>query len=380
MASIGGIRFMSDNTSAARLRLTLRVELPGFRLEVDDTLELAGVTAVFGPSGSGKSTLLRAIAGFERPVTGRITWGSQVWFDADAGVDQPPHRRPTGFMFQDARLFPHLDVAGNLSFAERRRRQGTGPSALDRRAVEDALDLGPLLERRVHTLSGGERRRVALGRTLLASPSLLLLDEPLTGLDRERKADILPYLEAVPRRFHVPTLYVSHDIDEVATLADDMLVLADGRVQMHAPVDAVMERLDLQPLTGRFEAGVLVEGEVSAHDARLHITRVDVGGDELTLPLLERVPRGGTVRLRIRARDVAVATERPVGISIRNVLPGTVVEVVQDPGSGAAEVLVQLTAVRIRARLTLAAVEELALVPGREVFALVKSVSFERMA
>ncbi len=366
----------SGDGTRQRLRLRLRVELPGFRLEVDDVLDLGGVTAVFGPSGSGKSTLLRSIAGFQRPSTGRIAWGDQVWFDAETNVDLPSHRRAVGFMFQDDRLFPHLTVAGNLAYADKRRRSG---AVLEHAQVVDALDLAPLLSRRTPTLSGGERRRVALGRTLLASPSLLLLDEPLTGLDRDRKADILPYLQTVPRRFHIPTLYVSHDIDEVAELADDMLVLADGRVQMHGPAEAVVERLDLQPLTGRFEGGVLVDGRVSAHDSRLHLTRVRVGDDELTLPLLDRLAVGGSVRVRIRARDVAVATERPAGISIRNVLPGVVSEVVEDIPRGSAEVFVELSGARIRARLTLAAVEELGLEPGRHVFALIKSVSFERM-
>jgi molybdate transport system ATP-binding protein len=358
------------------LSLQVKVDLPGFRLDVAEVLGLDGVTVLFGPSGSGKSTLLRSIAGFTTPAEGRIAHGDDVWFDRRRGIDVAPHRRPVGFMFQDDRLFRHLDVAGNLAFAEKRRRG----SDIQRDAVIEALDLASLLERRVDALSGGERRRVALGRTLLRAPRLLLLDEPLTGLDRERKADILPYLESIPRRFEMPTVYVSHDIDEVASLADDMLVLSEGRVQMHGSAAAVLERLDLQPLTGRFEAGVLVEGRVRSHDHRLHLTRVDVGADAITLPLLDRVSLGDTVRLRIRARDVAIATQRPVGLSIRNVLPGTLTEVVEDSEPGFAEVWVELSGARVRARLTLAAVEELGLERGRRVFALVKSVSFERMA
>jgi molybdate transport system ATP-binding protein len=362
--------------SSEQLRLQVVLDLPAFRLQVDEVLRLGGITAVFGPSGSGKSTLLRAIAGFARPARGRIALGEQVWFDSETGRHLPPHRRPVGLMFQDDRLFPHLDVAGNLAFAARRNRAVGAGVSLD--AVVTALDLAPLLQRRVGALSGGERRRVALGRTLLTAPRLLLLDEPLTGLDRERKADILRYLVGVPQRFALPTLYVSHDIDEVATLADDMLVLADGRVQMHDSAAAVMERLDLQPLTGRFEAGVLVEGRVRDHDHRLHLTYVELGPDGLTLPLIERVPPGAAVRLRIRARDVAIAVQRPSGLSIRNVLPGLLTEVVQDVEPGFVEVRVQLSAARVRARLTLAAVEELGLVPGMAVFALVKSVSFDR--
>lgn len=360
--------------SAEELELRVAIERPAFRLQVDETLRLGGFTAVFGPSGSGKSTLLRAIAGFERQARGRIALGADVWLERPGGIDRPPHRRPVGFMFQDDRLFPHRDVAGNLSFAVRRNRR---VGAIDFDAVVNALDLAPLLGRRVQSLSGGERRRVALGRTLLRAPRLLLLDEPLTGLDRQRKADILAYLQSIPPRFGLPALYVSHDIDEVATLADDMLVLVDGRVQMHGPAAAVMERLDLQPLTGRFEAGVLVTGRVIDHDARLHLTHVDLGGDVLTLPLLERVPVGSAVRLRIRARDVAIATETPVGLSIRNVLPGIVDDVLEGDEPAFAEVWVRLSAARVRARLTRAAVEALALEPGQRVFALVKSVSFQ---
>lgn len=364
--------------SPDRLTLRVRLEHPGFTLELDETLDLAGTTVVFGPSGSGKSTLLRTIAGFEMPSAGRIAMGDEPWFDSDKRVNLAPHRRPVGFMFQDDRLFGHLDVAGNLAFAEKRSRRRGG--SRDRHDVIRGLDLEGLLERRVQTLSGGERRRVALGRTLLTAPRLLLLDEPLTGLDHARKSEILPYLESLPGQFGVPTLYVSHDIDEVATLADDMLVIAGGRVQMHDRAAAVVERLDLQPFTGRFEAGVLVEGRVRSHDQRLHFTLVDVNGDELTLPLIERVPVGGVVRLRIRARDVAIATARPERLSIRNILPGTVTDVVPGGEAGFAEVLVQLSGSRLRARVTRAAVEDLALVAGCRVYALVKSVSFEHMA
>jgi len=358
--------------SADVLEARFEVDLPGFRLAVDEAIALSGVTAVFGPSGGGKSTLLRAIAGFERPSRGRIVHAGSIWFDVDGNTHVAPHRRPVGFMFQDARLFSHLNVAGNLGYAEKRNRTAPG---FGRQAVVEALDLAPLLERRVTTLSGGERQRVALGRTLLRGPRLLLLDEPLAALDRGRKAEILPYLERIPQQFHVPTLYVSHDIDEVAALADRMLVLVDGRVQLHDGAAAAFARLDLQPLTGRFEAGVVLEGRVAAHDRRLHLTHLDVGGDELTMPLTERPP-GATLRVRVRARDVALAVGRPEGLSIRNVLPGTVTELV-DVSPGFVEAVVRLRSVQVRVRITLAAVEALGLESGSEVFALIKSVSFE---
>ncbi len=361
--------------SVDQLELAIRVELGGFRLALEEALPLQGVTAVFGPSGSGKSTLLRALAGLVTPVGGRICLGDEVWFDAAARIDLPAHRRPVGFMFQDARLFAHLDVVGNLRYPLRRR---PGRPGLDWTAVIEALDLAPLLPRSVATLSGGERQRVALGRTLLSGPSLLLLDEPLAALDRNRKAEILPYLEALPRRFQVPALYVSHDIDEVAALADRILVLADGSVQLHDDAAAVVERLDLETVSGRFEAGVLVTGRVTDHDPRLHVTHVDVGADSLTMPLVQRVGVGGEVRVRIRARDVALAVTRPEGISIRNVLPGRLVALATDSPAGYAEATVQLSQAHVRARVTLAAVEALGLRVGMPVYALIKSVSFER--
>lgn len=359
----------------ARLGLDIRLHRADFELVVREWLPLDGVTAVFGPSGSGKSTLLRAIAGFETPAQGRITCADAVWFDAERGLDLAPHRRPAGLMFQDARLFPHLDVAGNLAFAERR--AGRRGGRVDRDAVIDALDLAPLLGRRVQRLSGGESKRVALARTLLGGPRLLLLDEPLAGLDEARKAEILPYLDALQERFQVPTLFVSHDVDEVARLADRMLVLAGGRVQLHGAAALVVEQLDLRPLGERLHASVLVEGRVVSHDERLHLTRVDVAGDALTLPRIDRLAPGDAVRLRIRARDVAVAVSRPVGLSIRNVLPGRIGELIEDE-PGFADVRIDLAGCHVRARLTRAAVEDLTLTPGMAVYALVKSVSFER--
>jgi len=361
--------------------LCLRVVLAEFTLELDESLTPSGVTAVFGRSGSGKTTLLRAIAGFEKPVRGRIALGDQVWFDAEAGIFEPPNRRSIGMLFQDVRLFPHLDVRGNLDFAWKRRNTRAAKAGMQqgiaRDEVIEALDLGMMLGRNVTSLSGGEQQRVALARTLLTSPDLLLLDEPLAALDRERKTEILPYLEDVTRRFMIPTLFVSHDLDEVARLADRMMVLSEGQVQMYGGTAEILERLDLEPIAGRFEAGVLVEGRVLRHDTRLHLTTVDLDGDALTIPLAEGSSIGDTLRLRVRARDVALATERPAGLSIRNVLPGEITDLIRTPGSGEVEARVQLRSAHVRARLTLAAVEELGLAPGRRVFVLVKSVSLE---
>ncbi len=360
----------------ATLHLAIDASYPGFALALDEQIPLAGVTAVFGPSGGGKTTLLRAVAGFERPRAGRIAIGGEVWFDSGERIDIPAHRRGAGLMFQDARLFPHLTVEGNLDYADKRS-AGAG-NGVGKGAVVDALGLAPLLLRRTDALSGGERQRAALARTLLARPKLLLLDEPLAALDRMRKVESLAFIEAALKRFGVPALYVSHDIEEVARLADRTLVLAEGRAQALGPTADILERLDLQDVTGKFEAGVLIEARIVSHDARLKLTHADIGGAAISMPMIDRLAPGDRVRLRVRARDVALATKRPEGLSIRNVLPGTLARLVVEEDTAFAEAFVDLGAAHLRARVTRAAAEELQLAEGMAVFALVKSVSFDR--
>jgi molybdate transport system ATP-binding protein len=357
------------------LALDITVDYAAFRLAVKVQLPLRGITAVFGPSGGGKSTLLRAIAGLE-PARGVVRLGSRVLLDRNTTVALPPHRRELGYAFQDARLFPHLDVRANLDFAWSRARP---PTALQGRwqEVVDAFALAPLLDRRPQTLSGGERQRVSLARTLLTLPALLLLDEPLSALDSARKRQILPCVEAMATHFGVPVLYVTHSIDEVARLADRVLVLEQGRVQAFGDTADILERLDLQPLTGRFEAGVVIDAVVAEHVPQYALTRLDLGGQSMVMPSIEHLQPKQSVRLRVRARDVALAIERPQGISIRNILRGTLLSVHADEESPFAEALVALGSQRVRARITRAAVAELDLHQGRPVFVLLKSVSFD---
>jgi molybdate transport system ATP-binding protein len=357
------------------LEVSLRGVAGSLTLAVQAELPMLGITALFGPSGSGKTTLLRALAGLE-PVSGRIVVAGKTWLDTDAGINLPTHRREVGLMFQDDRLFEHLDVAGNLHYAERRAMQ-SGDETLQYDGVVDSLDLIELLDRRIESLSGGERQRVALGRTLLTQPSLLLLDEPLSALDAERKNEILPYLLKLPRQYSIPTLYVSHALEEVALLADRTLVLAEGRVRAYGETADILERLDLQALTGRFEAGSLVHAEVVAHDVQYQLTTLDLGGQALTMPMLGELPLGVDVRLRIRARDVAIATQRLEHLSIRNSLECTVVELVEEADSPYAELLLKVDDQRLRARITRAAVASLDITEGQKVFALIKSVTFD---
>ena len=358
--------------AAAHLDFDIDLARGSFQLRCSERLPLRGVTAIFGPSGGGKTSLLRCLAGFER-ARGRVAFGQEVWLDSRRGKFVPPHRRAVGFMFQEARLFRHLSVAGNLRFAARRAPHGV-PAFDD---VVSALDLQSLLSRPAAALSGGERQRVALARTLLAKPALLLLDEPLAALDAARKADILPYLEALPVRFGTPTLYVSHAIDEVARLADRVLVLVRGRKHAYGPTAAVLERLDVQSIAGPLEASVVVEARVTGRDMGYRLTLLNLAGQAIATPLNERLQTGANARLRIRARDVAVATVRPAGISIRNVLSGTLAELAQDASSPFAEAVIDVGGQRLRARITRAAAADLRLAVGQSVFALVKSVSFE---
>ena len=276
-------------------------------------------------------------------------------------------------MFQDGRLFEHLSVAGNLRFAAHRSLR-VDPSFDD---VVAALDLEALLPRRPAALSGGERQRVALGRTLLAKPALLLLDEPLAALDAARKAEILPYLEALPARFGMPTLYVSHAIDEVARLADRALVLMDGRKHAFGAAAAVLERPDVQAIAGPLEASATLQARVTGRDEHYRLTLLELAGQPLAMPLDSRLRPGQVAWLRIRARDVALATARPAGISIRNILAGRIAERADEANSPFANVVVDVGGQRLRARVTRAAAEELGLASGQAVFALVKGASFE---
>jgi molybdate transport system ATP-binding protein len=359
---------------AERLRFALRADLPGFALDAEADVPLEGVTAVFGPSGGGKTTLLRALAGLEPGVSGRIAFGADLWLGGRRGP-VPPHRRGVGYVFQDARLFDHLTVEGNLAYAARR--SGALGAPLWAQTLE-ALDLAPLLARRPEALSGGERQRVAIGRALLSRPRLLLMDEPLSALDRKRKAAILPHLQEVSARFRIPTLYVSHALDEVVQLAERVLLLDRGRVVALGPVADVLERPEFQALTGRFEAGSVVVAEVVGHDEAVRLTRLTLCGQALSMPMLGGLAAGAQVRLRIRARDVALATERPRGISIRNVLAGRIAALEEEADTAFAEALVDVGGARLRARITREAVADLALAPGGQVFALIKSVAFDR--
>ncbi len=351
-------------------------QLGGFSLNVDLTMPMQGITALFGPSGCGKTTLLRALAGLSR-LRGRLQVGAQVWQDDSQGLFLPPHQRPIGYVFQEQSLFAHLSVRDNLLYGSRRAlklRGGEDGPTFD--AVVDLLGLGRLIARAPDALSGGERQRVAVGRALLARPRLLLMDEPLSALDQTAKAELLAYLEKLHEHLSLPVVYVSHDIAEVARLADHMAVMAEGRILTEGPLAAMLERLDIDPDTDRLEAGVVLDARIVGHDTAFALSQVAHGGQMLSIPMVAGAP-GSHIRLRVRARDVALATQKPEGLSVRNILTGRIVEITPAPEAAHADVLVEIGGgARLRARVTRAAVADLGLRPGMPVHALIKSISF----
>jgi molybdate transport system ATP-binding protein len=357
------------------LSLDVRVRYPEFKLAVTQAFPDGGITGLFGPSGCGKSTLLRVISGFERSAKGRVAFGDEVWLDGRTRV--APHLRGVGYVFQDAWLFPHLSARGNLDYAHKR--AGRVPARYSFDDVVDVLDLAPLFARRAYQLSGGERQRVAIGRTLLARPRLLLMDEPLAALDTRRKGEILPYIARLPTAFGIPIIYVTHALEEVTQLCDRIVALSDGRVAATGGVAETLERLDLAGLQGRFEAGSVLTGHVAGQDTDLHLTRVDLGAGAVEVPQIG-LETGTELRLRVRARDVSLARTRPEGLSIRNILSADVLRIASEPDTAFAEVLLDLGGQHLRARITRAAVQDLGLVEGAPIFALIKSVSFDRQA
>ena len=353
------------------LSLNVALDRPGFGLRVALDLNLTGITAVFGPSGSGKTTLLRIVAGLERDARGTVGYDGEAW--AAEGTYVPAHRRRIGYVFQDGRLFPHLSVEENLRYALQRSTRAAGRPAIDLTSAVEALDLASLLARRTTSLSGGEQQRVAIARALLTSPRLMLMDEPLSSLDAARKREILPHIERLPQTFGVPVLYVTHNVDEVARLANEVVLLAAGRVVAHGPVGEIFERSDLSALTGGLEAGVVVRARVLAHENG--VATLAWGAQQLRVPMAA-AKIGALHPLRIHARDVAVATVRPERLSIRNVL-GARILAIEESHNMNVELLLDVDGKHLRARITRDALDELDLTVGREVYALVKSVALE---
>ncbi|WP_018634212.1 molybdenum ABC transporter ATP-binding protein [Neomegalonema perideroedes] len=388
-----------------RLDLDLTLTRPSFRLAAQGSFALSGVTTLFGPSGSGKTTLLRLIAGFEPEARGSLKLDGEEW------LGRPPYALPVGYVFQDARLFPHLSVERNLLYAWRRapgafsseagtasRRENAtkqkpgifGRFSLTGRRSQDGspiayeevvarMDLGPLLKRRPETLSGGERQRVAIGRALLTRPRLMLMDEPLSALDRARKAAILPLIADLPRRFGIPVIYVTHAVEEALRLSEGLILMRDGKIFDSGPPLEVFARVPPAALGPEVESGAALEGRAAGYDAEYQILDVDLGGARLRVPVEAAPPLGARLRLRIAAADVALARRAPEEISIRNALPVRLEALEAEEGPFLEARLTLEGGGLLRARLTRLAAAEMALKEGEELFALVKAAALDSM-
>ena len=334
----------------------------------------AGVTALFGRSGAGKTTLINAIAGLVRPGKGRIVFDGETLFDSTRNINVRAGRRRFGYVFQEGRLFPHYTVQQNLTYSHWFDR-GLH-SERDFTHVVELLGIGELLQRRPAQLSGGEKQRVAIGRALLAKPRLLLLDEPLASLDAQRKDEILRYLRLLRDEMRIPMVYVSHVVEEVLEIADQVVLLASGRVVASGSVEEVMGRPDLRPASGVFEGGAVIETHVIGVDLDDGLATLGFDGGTLTVGNFD-AQAGERVRVRIRAREVSIALEPPQHISIQNILRGSVIAI-DEPRDSSVVIVIAVGAVTLRARITRRAVRQLALAPGMDVYALIKAVSLDR--
>jgi molybdate transport system ATP-binding protein len=333
------------------------------------------LTAFFGSSGAGKTSLINIIAGIVRPDRGRIVLDDRILVDTDQNIFVPKHRRRVGYVFQEGRLFPHLTVRQNLLFGRWFTPGRERDIGFDQ--VLDLLGIGHLLDRRPGALSGGEKQRIAIGRALLTSPRLLLLDEPLASLDDTRKDEILPFIERLRDEAEVPIVYVSHSLSEVARLATTVVMLGGGKIAAVGPPAEVLGRRDLIIPDAAAEAGALIETTVAEHDETFGLTILTSAAGSLQAPRLD-LPVGTPVRVRIRARDVMIANARPEGLSALNVLPGRVTML--DAADGLVDVGLDCGGVRLAARLTKKSVDALRLAPGVQVYAVIKSVTFDRDA
>lgn len=360
---------------------TIRAEFRGtlgkFSLDVGFTAPAAGVTSLFGPSGCGKTTVLRCIAGLNRLADGLCDIDGDLWQDRD-GTFLPTYRRPLGYVFQEASLFPHLSVRKNLLFGAPRQKPADRP-AIDFDDVIDLLGVRALLDRAPANLSGGERQRIGIGRALLTQPKLLLMDEPLSALDRKTKSEILPFIEDLRDHFSLPIFYVTHDMTEVERLADTIVLLDKGHLVGAGPLPELQSDPSL-PLAQAREAAVSLDARIEAYDETYGLATVAIAGGRFIEPA-DPVPVGQRRRIRIVASDVSLARERPSQSSILNVLPGRVVAM-KPLEAGELVAVVALgaegTGARLLSRLTRKAWDELGLVDGADVFVQVKAVALGR--
>ncbi len=334
-----------------------------------------GLTALFGPSGSGKTTVVEMVGGIRRPDHGRITVGERVLVDTETRIFVPPHRRRIGWVFQEGRLFPHLTGRQNLMYGQWFTPRQARRESLSR--IVDLLGIGHLLDRRPDGYSGGERSRVAIGRALMASPEILLMDEPLAALDDDRKAEILPHIERLRDEAGVEILYVTHSMPEVIRLASRVVMMASGRVVASGDTAEVLSRFDMAAAVGEADAGAVVDVAIESHDRDFALTRLRGRIGQLHVAALD-LPVGTSVRLRIKARDVMLARDLPHAISALNILSGTI-RSLSPRGPSSIDAAIDCGGDILLANLTRRSAHDLQLAAGVPVYAIVKSVTFDRL-
>lgn len=345
-----------------------QIQRNNFLLDVELNMPEKGITAIFGPSGCGKTTLLRAIAGLDHHLNGQLKINDEYWQNDTYFL--PPHKRPLGYVFQEASLFAHLNVQKNLAYGTKRVAKNQQKIAMDQ-AIE-LLGISHLLNRKPHTLSGGEKQRVSIARALAVSPQILLMDEPLAALDNDRKQEILPYLETLHQSLDIPIIYISHSTDEVARLADYLVLLKAGKVQASGDIHQLLTRLDL-PLAHQDGAETIIETTVAEHDEKYHLSYLDFSGGRFTVEK-NNLPIGSKVRLRIAARDVSITLKAQSGTSILNIFPASIQNLMPE---GKSQVIAQLQVgdTPLLARLTQKSADLLSLTVGKQVFVQLKSVA-----
>ena len=361
------------------IRFNATRQLDNFAVEAAFEAETSGVIALFGRSGAGKSSIVNMIAGLLTPDSGIIEFNGETLFDSTRKINLAPHKRRFGYVFQNSRLFPHFSVRGNLLYGYNR-----APDAERRINLDDVigvLGISHLLDRHPRDLSGGERQRVALGRAILSNPRALLMDEPLASLDAARKFEVLHFIERLRDAFGVPIFYVSHAMDEIIRLADTLVIVDEGKIPAVGPVEELTSRLDLRPLTGRYEAGSAIAARIVSHDEPYALTTIEFPGGALRVPLIDAAI-GTEIRLRVRARDVSLSLVEPREASETNVLKGTIAEIGPPlEGDQSAHVDIQVdVGVPLWVRITRWSLENLALAPGTEVYTTIKSTSIDRLS
>ena len=344
-----------------------------FRLETQFEVEEGSITAIFGKSGAGKTSTINAIAGLTRPDVGVIQIGNTTLFDQNLRINLPIYKRQIGYVFQDDRLFPHMTVRNNLIYGTPKNRDVA--NSLNLTDITGLLELAPLLERRPRTLSGGEKQRVAIGRALLSNPKLLLMDEPLASIDVQHRFEILPFIQRVREKTGITIIYVTHALEEVIFIADQIILLSEGRVTAQGTVEEIMSRLDLHPMTSRFDAGAVISAIYSGYDREFDLGELSFDGGTLRIAGLN-AEIGIHLRAHIRARDVSLMLDNPKDTSVLNVFKGELIEIRHEDGPQL-DLLINIGTPLI-ARITRKSLNDLNLDIGSKVYAMIKAVAIDR--